>query len=103
MQGLWLEIGGDARTRLSARFNDRPAEVTLAGLLEGARTGYLGGFRTPAWCFHRAVPAHESALQGAFVHAAVGASRDWYYVRVAQRNGQWAWSSPIWVEAHGSM
>jgi len=99
MQGLCLEIAGDARTRLRARFNDRPTEVALPELLEGARTGYLGGFRTPAWCFHRAVPAHESALEGAVVHAGAGTSRDWYYVRVAQRNGQWAWSSPIWVEA----
>ena len=24
--------------------------------------------------------------------------RDYYYVRVFQRNGQAAWSSPIWVE-----
>ncbi len=22
---------------------------------------------------------------------------DWYYVRVAQENGQWAWTNPIWV------
>ncbi len=26
-----------------------------------------------------------------------GASADWYSVRVAQANGQLAWSSPIWV------
>ena len=24
---------------------------------------------------------------------------DFYYVRVIQRNGQRAWSSPVWVEA----
>ena len=23
---------------------------------------------------------------------------DYYYVRVRQRDQQWAWSSPIWVE-----
>ena len=23
---------------------------------------------------------------------------DYYYVRVRQKNQQWAWSSPIWVE-----
>ena len=23
---------------------------------------------------------------------------DYYYVRVRQRDGQWAWSSPIWAE-----
>ena len=23
---------------------------------------------------------------------------DYYYARVRQRDGQWAWTSPIWVE-----
>jgi hypothetical protein len=27
----------------------------------------------------------------------VGAGEDWYYVRVEQKNGELAWSSPIWV------
>jgi hypothetical protein len=24
---------------------------------------------------------------------------NWYYLRISQLNGQYAWSSPIWVEA----
>ena len=27
-----------------------------------------------------------------------GAGANWYYIRVAQANGQLAWSSPIWVD-----
>ena len=27
-----------------------------------------------------------------------GRDTDFYYLRVAQENGQWAWSSPIWVD-----
>ena len=27
-----------------------------------------------------------------------GRERDYYYVRVRQKNDQMAWSSPIWVE-----
>ena len=28
-----------------------------------------------------------------------GAATDFYYVRVIQKNGQRAWSSPVWVDA----
>jgi len=106
-QGLCLEIRGDERTRIVGRINDREVEVALGELVAGARAGYLGGFRTPAYCFQRAVSRAEASCETAFVHRAEagpdeggqgGAPRDWYYARVAQRNGQWAWSSPIWVE-----
>jgi hypothetical protein len=70
----------------------------LGELGEGARTMYLGGFVSPAICFHRAVP--QSAYEGRFAvqHRNPSATRDWYYVRVRQQNGHYAWSSPIWVE-----
>lgn len=28
----------------------------------------------------------------------IEAGRNWYYLRVSQLNGQYAWSSPIWVD-----
>jgi hypothetical protein len=33
-----------------------------------------------------------------FMDPAAGPGQHWYYVRVEQRNGELAWSSPIWVE-----
>jgi hypothetical protein len=98
-QGLCLEIAGDERTVIRGRLNGHAVAVPLAELAEGARAGYLGGFRSPAFCFHRAVPAAESTCEGSFTHRGEGRQRDWYYIRVSQVNGQWAWSSPIWVEA----
>jgi hypothetical protein len=101
-QGLCLEIDGEASTEIRGRINERAVSVTLGDLAEGARAGYLGGFRTPAWCFHRAVPEEESTCRFAVRDRARGdrggaPGRDWYYVRVCQRNGQWAWSSAIWM------
>jgi len=72
--------------------------VRLADLLAGPRAHYLGGFLTPVYYFHRAMPLHETTAQFSLTHHAQSDRRDWYYVRVRQQNGHWAWSSPIWVE-----
>lgn len=97
-QGLCLTIEGDARTVLSGRVNHLDVRLALGDLSEGSRVMILRGFVSPAVCFHRATP--QSAFEGrfAFDHARTGHERDWYYVRVRQQNGHYAWSSPIWIE-----
>jgi hypothetical protein len=98
-QGLALQVCGDEKTVIRGRVNGRNVEIPLADLVEGPSAGYLGGFLTPAYCFHRAVPQAGYRCELAFSHRAHAPNRDWYYVRVRQLNGQWAWSSPIWLEA----
>jgi hypothetical protein len=97
-QGICLTVAGSADTWIRGQINGHVVEVSLADLIEGPVSGYLGGFLTPAYCFHRAVPKAEYTCAINFPHLASPDSRDWYYVRVRQLNGQWAWSSPIWVE-----
>jgi hypothetical protein len=96
-EGVCLEIDGDAGTRLTAIVNGQPHELRLGDLFDGARTFYLGGFVSPAICFHRAIPEDEYQRSFTLTHTGSPSGRDWYYVRVRQRNDQWAWSSPIWV------
>lgn len=96
-EGIAIELDGCADTVLAARFNGQTQELRLADLFGGARTFYLSGFVSPAICFHRAVPQQEYAHRLALLHTGSLQGRDWYYVRVRQRNNQWAWSSPIWV------
>lgn len=99
-QGICLEINGDDDTRLLGQINGQRVELTLADLKQGGRTGYLGGFLSPAYCFHRAVPQQEYRCHTSLAHHPDSSGgRDWYYVRVCQKNGQWAWSSPIWVSS----
>jgi hypothetical protein len=97
-QSLCLTVEGNAHTRFLGQFNGRESAFSLGELQEGARTMYLGGFVSPAICFHRAVPQAAFEGQFAFQHRNPSAIRDWYYVRVRQQNGQYAWGSPIWVE-----
>lgn len=98
-QGVSLQIAGDAGTTIRGQINGQEVAVALSDLIAGPRTGYLGAFLTPAYCFHRAVPRAEYKLRFDLIHRAESPTRDWYTVRVRQHNGQWAWSSPIWVEA----
>ena len=47
---------------------------------------------------HLAVPEAGYTTLFEFVDESSRSARNCYYVRVSQLNGQWAWSSPIWVE-----
>jgi hypothetical protein len=99
-QGVALEIFGDDDTILQGRINGQGVEVRLADLRDGPKSGYLGGFLTPAFVFHQAVPDSRTTAWIDFTHQTETQNRDWYYVRVRQHNGQWAWSSPIWIEKY---
>ena len=97
-QGVCLEISADERTRLQGYINHCEIDLPLKELKHGARTGHLGGFLSPGYSIHRAVRQSEYTWHGQFQHNHESPVRDWYYVRVCQKNGQWAWSSPIWID-----
>lgn len=101
-EGFSVEIEGTPDTCVRAEVNDHTYELRLSELITGARTFYMGGFVSPAICFHRAVPASEYRHHFTIHHENHTADRDWYYVRVRQHNNQWAWSSPIWVNGDTS-
>jgi hypothetical protein len=95
-QGITLCIKGKPQTRLHAQLNGVYFETSLAELSQGNQTGYIGGFVSPAFCFHKLVSKPECTLRKAFNHQP-GESNGWYTARVIQKNGQGAWSSPVWV------
>lgn len=95
--GMSLEISGAGDALVRARINGKLFEASLSDLGSGSRSFYMGGFVSPAVCFHRAVPEKEYMHRFEFTHEMESGERDWYYVRVRQRNDQYAWSSPVWV------
>ena len=98
-QGVSLTIDGDDGTVIVGTINGRPIAVTLGELAGGSVAGHIGPFLAPAYHFGRPVSRADSHCDFAWTERASGEARDWYSVRVRQRNEQWAWSSPIWVEA----
>ncbi|MGH2371200.1 MAG: Tat pathway signal sequence, partial [Chloroflexota bacterium] len=112
-QALIAEVEMAPGAELVLEANGRRYVHTLAELLEGSRSHFLRGWRSEAIVLHRALPielcrvsqlvADEPGTSGDASQGGApgGAKRqaDCYRVRVAQRNGQWAWSSPIWAMA----
>lgn len=58
---------------------------------------YLRGWLSEAILVHRAVPEQQYAVELDFSDSTPERETDYYYVRVAQENNQWAWGSPVWV------
>jgi uncharacterized protein DUF3604 len=95
-----LKLRGNAATKLTFSL-EAPRKValtqTLGQLAESSEALFTAGFPYESALVHRAV--FEDNFRSSFSKQDVVRERgaDWYYVRVAQANGQMAWSSPIWV------
>jgi hypothetical protein len=95
-QGMAFSICGGPHTKLKVHLNGVPFDISLSELVDGNQTGYLGGFVSPAFCFHKLVTKTDYALVEVFEHTPAE-NQGWYTARVIQKNGQGAWSSPVWV------
>lgn len=56
------------------------------------------GWLSEAIQFNRAAPEENFLIEHVMTDKKPQRDTDYYYVRVRQRDGQWAWSSPIWVD-----
>ena len=96
-QGVSLCIKGTPKTKLLSEINGRHFDASLEELSQGSRTGYVGGFVSPAFSFHKLISRNEYMLEGELEHTTTE-GQGWYTARVIQKNGQGAWSSPVWVD-----
>ena len=97
-QAITLHLSGDAETVILGAVNGAELCLPVGELSAGARSFYTGGFVSPSFVFHRVASEAEYRLQFELRQESAGEGREWYYARVRLRNGQLAWSSPIWVE-----
>lgn len=96
-QGLCLEVEMPQNGTVVATINGKQVQWPLAELLQGARSGRLGGAETASYRINRAPLPHELCWETQL--QAPTADGDVFYVRVRQKNDQWAWSSPIFVRS----
>jgi hypothetical protein len=85
----------EAEVRLNV--NGNHYEHRLSSLLEGSRVHCVRGLLTEAIRVHRAVPESSYRFEDTFVDSEPERDTDYYYLRVSQKNDQWAWVSPVWV------
>ncbi len=97
--GLILDVCAPHAAALDFHVNGRRFQIKLADLLEGSRSEFMRGWLSEAILVHRAVPSVQWETSFVFEDETPEQETDFYYVRVAQENNQWAWASPIWVGA----
>ena len=98
MQGVILDVTMPQNGKIIAEFNGKKFEHSLAELLEGSRAHFMIGWLSEAVLFNRAIPENSYKVEHYIEDNHPERETDYYYLRVRQRNQQWGWSSPIWVE-----
>jgi len=98
-QSVVLEIAGGSETVVDLALSEpvqQRARISLHELLRGSRQRFTGPFPKEGYQWHRLVPSAVSSLRGQCT-LDVPRGRSYVYVRVRQKNGQLAWSSPVFV------
>lgn len=99
-QELSLEIAAPLSAQIHMVVNGKRYRYALGDLLAGPRSEFLRGWLTEAMQVGPAVPLEACRASAEFTDPPQQPS-DRYQLRVAQRNGHWAWLTPIWVDQHG--
>jgi hypothetical protein len=96
-QGLSLELEAPLSASLQVEVNGHCYTHPLAELLHAGRSHFLRGWLSEAIRIGPLVPLEECTLTAEY-HDRPDQPTDTYRLNIAQKNNQWAWLSPIWVE-----
>lgn len=96
-QGISVEVEMPTDGQIKAQINGKHELIPVKKLIAGARTGHLGLIDSPAYRFNRMPLPSELNWAAEFVDESGSKAGDFYYLRVRQKNDQWAWSSPVFV------
>jgi len=96
-QAVSFEVEAPPDATVSVTANGSTYRHTLAELLAGASVHHLRGWLSEAMQIGPAVPIEACQLTAEFDDEPER-DVDYYRLRVAQKNGQWAWLTPIWAE-----
>ncbi len=100
---LRISGGPDTRLRVACAKPSRCEVTRTLGELEASNEMlFTGPFPLESAMLHRLVFAEHTTAAFTVDDEDAGSGLNWYYVRVAQANGEMAWSSPICVAKSGS-
>ena len=97
-QAVILELEMPKDGILSADFNGKHFEHSLGELLAGSRSHFMIGWLSEAILFNRTMPEDCYTIEHYMEDNEPERDTDYYYVRVRQKDQQWAFGTPIWVE-----
>ncbi len=96
-QGISLEIEESRDAEIRVEVNGHTFRHKLAEIVGRARSHFLRGWLTEAIQIGPAVPLNHCRVETTLTDKPEN-DRDIYRLEVAQKNGQWAWLTPIWAE-----
>jgi len=96
-QAVILDVTMPRNAKLTANFNGKTISYTMAELLNGTYSKFMIGWLSEAIQFHRAATEEVYKVEYTMTDDAPEKDTDYYYVRVRQRDNNWAFSSAIWV------
>lgn len=96
-QGLSLELDAPLSAHLSVVANGQRFTHDLAELVYAGRSHFLRGWLSEAIRIGPLVPITDCVLHAEY-RDNLDQPTDVYRLNVAQKNNQWAWLSPIWIE-----
>lgn len=96
-QAVILDVTMPKSGKITADFNGKQFSYTMEELLNGTHSNFMIGWLSEAIQFHRAAPEKAYTIEYSLEDNDVEKDTDYYYVRVRQRDNNWAFSSAIWV------
>lgn len=96
-QSITFDIEASLSDNVRIEVNGCTIDHQLGDLLRRSRSHFLRGWLTEAICIGPLVPVEECQVEGSY-HDDPDQDCDVYRLQVAQKNGQWAWLTPIWAE-----
>jgi hypothetical protein len=98
-QSVILEIRADDDAQLSVVMNEPSSLVhttTLTEVMENSQNYHVGPYPTESFQWHRALTADVTRVTE-HINLSMMAEQIYVYIRVKQRNGHMAWTSPIFI------
>lgn len=92
-----LTVEGDLSTILHINVNGKKIELSIAELLKTSYSAHVDSYNSEACLVHRAIPENRYHIRGFEYDRGLGS--DFYHMEVRQCNNQYAWISPIFVNA----
>lgn len=96
-QAVILDVTMPRNAKLTANFNGKTFSYTMDQLLRGTYSNFMIGWLSEAIQFHRAATEEVYKVEYTMTDDSPEKDTDYYYVRVRQRDNNWAFSSAIWV------
>ncbi|MFV1980255.1 MAG: DUF3604 domain-containing protein [Rhodothermia bacterium] len=94
---LSLEAEVSARLELHVRHPGQSSvSISLEDLFDGGRTLFTGPYPAECMLIHRPVVSSSSRIEGRAI-LETGGRQSYAYLRVRQKNGQMAWTSPVFM------